>query len=87
MSKQHTHALWDGDRKVELTKRYKDALIELLKAEMDMMQNVEGHSWQDWTWGEVEVGDLAGSICLGFTFGGDDDKPEDMTGTARIIVK
>lgn len=68
-----------------LTERYKNALHELMLAELEMMREHEPEDAECWTWGFCKVGDIAKVNGLGFCFGGDDDKPEGMTETTKVI--
>jgi len=70
---------------VELTARFENALIELMKAECEMMALAEPHMKRCWTWGRCTVGDLAYVKGLSFVYGGDDDKQIDGLGDFGII--
>ena len=61
---------------IEITPRFKAALIELMKAECEMMAEHEPERAECWTWGHCEIGDLANSNGLRFQYGGDEDKPK-----------
>ncbi len=74
-------ALWDKERKIKLTPRFRAALEEVIRAELEMMQPSEL-----WKWGQVTIKDLASSVGLQWEFGADEDKPEEMKGDARVIV-
>ncbi len=76
-------ALWDGERKVTLTDGFIAALENLVREEIKMMAAIDGV--ECWSWGVVEVNDLASSSALVFTFGGDDDPPGKPE--VEIIVK
>lgn len=80
-------ARWDKERKIRLTRRYVEALKEVIRAELEMMRNQESRMHPEaWTWGEVTVNDLASSVGLKWQFGGDEDKPRGMKGNARVII-
>lgn len=83
---ENAKALWCGDRAIQLTDRYKAALIELAEAEIDMMRKSPGMDTESWTWGEVRVGDLASASSLEIIFGGDEDKPKDLDTLSRVVV-
>jgi len=59
---------------IKITPRFKAALIELMKAECEMLTLNEPDNADCWTWGICEVDDLSRSSGLQFTFGGDEDK-------------
>lgn len=67
-------ALYDTEE-IKVTPRFKAALIELMKAQCEMMQENEPDMSECWTWGICEVGDIATARGLQFEFGGDEDKP------------
>lgn len=61
---------------IEITPRFKAALVELMKAECEMMAKNEPDNAECWTWGHCEIGDLCTYRGLQFQFGGDEDKPK-----------
>ena len=63
-------------RDIKVTPRFKNALIELMKAQCEMMAENEPDFAECWTWGRVEIGDIATYQGLSFEFGGDEDKPK-----------
>ena len=79
-------AKWDGKRTVEVTDRYKAALVELVEAEIEMMRRTPGLNKECWTWGEATVGDLALANGLRLTFGGDVEKPKDLKEMSHVII-
>lgn len=73
---------------ITLTSRYVEALKELMRAEMEMMQINEPDMAECWTWGICSVTDLARSSSgLSFEFGGEDDKPEGFPGFTDCWVR
>ena len=68
-----------------LTDRYKNALHELMAAEIEMMRGYEPDSAECWTWGCCEVGDIADFKALGFFFGGEEDRPAHMICPTTVI--
>lgn len=75
---------WDGDETINATTGYVAALENLIREMLKMMREHEPHNAELWTWGEAEVRDLATSNGISFRFGGDEDKPADMSGDARV---
>ncbi len=78
-------AKWD-DRCVKLTSRYVDALMELMRAEIEMMKENEPQNKDCWTYGIATIEDLAYSNGISFEFGGDDDKPNTMKYDVQVKV-
>lgn len=76
--------LYDKEPKIRTTERYQAALIELLRAEVEMMCQHDPDWAETWTWGRVRVVDLANSRGLEFEFGGDEDMPNDGLGQFAI---
>lgn len=58
---------------ITMTRRFRDALQELMAAQCEMMAKAQPDYANCWTWGECRVEDLARTNGLSFTFGGDDD--------------
>jgi len=68
-------ALYDTEP-ITITPRFKAAIIELMKAECEMMRKAEPEHAGCWTWGHCEIVDLSRYDGLRFRFGGDEDKPK-----------
>ncbi len=68
-------AIYDT-KQIEVTPRFKAALIELMKAQCEMMAKNEPENAECWTWGHCEIHDLSHFNGLQFQFGGDEDKPK-----------
>lgn len=77
--------LYDDFEAVLITDRYKAALLELLAAEVEMMQ--QGDDSESWYYGRVTVGNLANNRNLEFEFGSEADTPDDGLGQFGIIIK
>ena len=72
---------------IEITTRFDNALIELMQAECEMMQQNEPDHADCWTWGRCRVGDLAYLQGLSCSYGGEEDKPLDGLGDFGIIYE
>lgn len=72
---------------IKPTARFTEALKELMRAEMEMMQIAEPETADCWTWGICEVGDLASAKGLRFEFGGEEDKPDEFPEFTDCWVK
>jgi hypothetical protein len=72
------------DQAVPLTPRFVGALLELLKAECDMMEQQPGHE-DSWWWGRCRILDLAHSRGLELTFGAKNDLPDDGHGRFAVV--
>jgi len=77
-------AKFDGVELV-LTERYKAALHELMRAELEMMQQFEPEFAEEWVWGSCEVGDLVHNNSLIFIYGGEEDRPPKCIGVDTLI--
>ena len=75
------------EKELELTPRFYDALVEVMRAECEMMTKVESHNADCWTWGRCEVSNLATANGLAFHFGGEVDKPDDGLGDFAVKMK
>jgi hypothetical protein len=71
------------NRTIKTTKRFENALIELMQAECEMMGKVKGHNKENWQAGKCEINDMAYSCGLIFTYG---DKNY-IKGKNKFIVK
>lgn len=71
--KSNISAKWE-DRKLKLTNGYVNAVKMLLTEEILMMRKIHKGSEDCWTCGVAEIGDLASSNSIQFTFGGDHEK-------------
>ncbi len=69
-----------------LTQRYLKAIVEIMRAEIDMMQGQTDFGNPDWWyWGRCYIHDLA-SRNLEFIYGGAEDLPGDGYGKFAILV-
>ena len=75
---------WEGDE-VEVSARFLAAVVELMEAECEMMGTAKGFEMTDWTWGRCRLGDLSTNKSLEFTFGGDEDLPDDGLGRFAVL--
>lgn len=71
-------------------KEYERLLIALMRAEVRMMTegvtaDVHRFRSEDWTWGRAYVGDLSKANNIEFSFGGDNDFPNDGRGAFAVI--
>jgi len=66
------------DIEINLTTRYKKALVEVGESFLQMMREQDTGNEDCWTWCEITVGNLAESNGLSFYCGGDDDRPDGM---------
>lgn len=74
------------DIPVKITQRYIDALIELMAAEIEMMKLADPDYADCWHWARCHVNNLAYEGALSFSFGGEEDDPEDDMGQFGVIV-
>lgn len=71
---------------IEVTPRFREALEEVMRAEMEMMRRHEpGHS-ECWVWGKCTIEDLGGSNGLSFEYGAEEDKPSDFPACVDVWV-
>ncbi len=71
------------EHKVEATKDFENALINLMKSQCEMMGQLGDPEY--WTWGRCEITELASASGIKFWYGGDDDLPEDDLGTFAVV--
>ena len=69
---------------IQLTPRFIGALLELMRAQCQMMDALPGHEGC-WWWGRCHIEDLASQKGLRFVFGGREDLPADGRGRFAVI--
>ncbi|KKM19827.1 hypothetical protein LCGC14_1651700 [marine sediment metagenome] len=67
-----------------ITERFKNALIEVMRAECEMMEKYHPDCW---SWGRCEIIDLAHINGIHFNFGANEDLPDDNLGQFAVIIK
>ena len=75
------------DHSVTVTPRFQEALLELMRAECEMMQGQEDAHPECWVWGRCHVADLSETGGLQFQFGDDDCLPEDDLGQFAVVFE
>jgi len=78
-------ASYDGES-IKLSKGYVDALKEVLAEEVKMMQKAWPENADLWYWGRATVLDLGRAGSVEFTYGSDDDMPDDGLGRFAVVV-
>lgn len=74
------------ETKLKMTKRFENALIEVLKAECEMMTKLDWEYADLWTWGRCYVSDLSSCKFLQFQYGEKKDQPDDGLGLFAVVV-
>ena len=64
------------EQTIKPTKRFREAIRELMLAEIEMMQE-QGEFPECWRWGVATIVDLSDSKSIQFQYGGEDDEPSD----------
>ena len=74
------------ETQITLTPAYKKALIDLMKAECEMMakNDIDGNEY--WYWGRCTIENLSAATGLSFEFGEKSDMPKDGKGRFAILV-
>lgn len=70
---------------ITLTPAYKKALIDLMKAECEMMSKNDIGGKELWYWGRCTINDLADSGGISFEYGEKSYMPKDGKGRFAII--
>lgn len=70
---------------IKLTPHFKRALIEVMRAECEMMIKVDPDLKDVWYWGRCMISDLTYAECLSFEFGDRDSQPRDGRGRFGVI--
>ena len=70
---------------IEVTEDYIAALAGLMIAECEMMRAAQPEFADCWTWGRVEILDFAQALSLAFSYGGDEDIPDDGLGSFGVL--
>lgn len=73
------------EQEFELSESLESALIQVMNAMCNMMRKVEPDNAKCWTWGRCEVSDLCNTAPFNFTYGGDEDMPEDMKFQFKVV--
>lgn len=68
-----------------LTERYKNALHELMAAELEMMRHHEPEMAGCWDWGVCTIGDLARKDALNFEYGGNEFRSAQHPNETNVI--
>lgn len=71
---------------VNITDRFVEAVKELMEAKCEMMAQADTQYADCWTWGRCVIHDLDSTTPMSFTYGGDEDMPDDGLGRFGVSV-
>ncbi|HEV2862872.1 MAG TPA: hypothetical protein VGX48_17785 [Pyrinomonadaceae bacterium] len=78
---------YDQDKQLEATANFITGLEFLARSYLAMMRAADPENADCWTWCDVVVGDLVNAAFVEFLSGGDDERPDGLTGEVRIRTK